>query len=75
LGETEAARGEAVDVWGGDAFCTVAADVAVAEVVGDDDDDVGRGGGRGECGDGAEREQRAHELTMRSVEGPRKAAS
>ena len=71
--ETHSARGEAVDVGGGNfaALGIVAADVAVAEVVGEDDDDVGflRGSGLGQ-GRG-EKQRWEEEFFHRKGEGKR----
>src|SRR5262245_6739531 len=40
IGETHSFRRHAVEVWGADGGMTVAAKVAVAQVVGEDDDDI-----------------------------------
>ena len=47
LGEFHAFGGEAIDVWRVDFLLTEAADVAIAEVIGDEEDDVGFACGRG----------------------------
>jgi hypothetical protein len=52
--ELQALGGEAVEVRRADEFLAEGADVAVAEIVGEDEDDVGRTRGRG--GDGGQRE-------------------
>src|SRR4051794_18971331 len=41
LGEAYAARGDAVDVWGGVLASAIAGEVGITEVVGHDEDDVG----------------------------------
>ncbi len=48
IGESESLFGECVDVWCGYfGFGVVALDIAVAEVVGEDEEDVGEFGGWG----------------------------
>lgn len=47
-GEADAVGGELVDVWGGEIFLTVGGDVVVTQVIGDDVDDVGFRGKRGD---------------------------
>ena len=67
VGKARAAGGEGVDVGRGDTFAPVATEFAVAEVVGDDEDDVraagglscSRGDGAGESGEGEAEEKRA----------------
>jgi hypothetical protein len=44
VAEDAALRGEAVKVGSDEAFCTEDADIGVALIVGEDDDDVGKGG-------------------------------
>lgn len=72
VGETHAAGGERVEVRGGNFFAAVATEFAVAEIVGDDENDVrawrgaGRGGVRGErC---CEAEQRGEGRDQREEE-------
>ncbi len=57
LGETQPLGGEAVEVRGGEALLPVATEVAVAEVIGEDEDQVGRAGGRGGEGRGGSQQQ------------------
>ena len=69
IGETEAALGEAIDVRGFYGGGSVAGGVAVAEVVGIDEDDVGlgvrRGGGEGHGpGGGMEERSAVHRLAL-----------
>ena len=67
VGKAHAGGGERVDVGRGDAFAPVATEFAVAEIVGDDEDDVraagglggSRGDGAGESGEGEAEEKRA----------------
>lgn len=40
-GEADAVGGELINIWCAEIFLTVAGDIAVTEVVGDDIDDVG----------------------------------
>jgi len=68
LGEEGALRGEAIDVGGGDVAVAGDAEVAEAEVVDEDEEDVGaagglgrRGGGRGGSGEGGGEEAAAGE--------------
>jgi hypothetical protein len=54
LGEADAIGGEAVDVGGLDALLSVAAEVAVTEIVGEDENNIGLGWGvLGRQGSGA----------------------
>ena len=46
IGEADSFGGELVDVGSCDFLCAVAADVGVAEVIGEDEDDVGATFGR-----------------------------
>src|SRR6185369_7043738 len=47
VGEANAVCGECIDVWRVDVRGSVAADVAISEIIGEDDDDVGLGAGWG----------------------------
>ncbi len=49
-GEAEAFGGEAIDIWGVDVGGAVAGHIAIAQVIGHDDDDVGFGAGVGVVG-------------------------
>jgi hypothetical protein len=60
-GKDHAAGGDAVEPGGGDFLGAVEADVAVAELVGEDDDDVGRAGGRGCLESGGQRDEEGRE--------------
>lgn len=46
LGEADAVGGDGIDVWGGDFGVALAGEFSVSEVIGEEDDNIGRGGGR-----------------------------
>ena len=54
VGQSHALPGQAVDVRGGDHFGPVGPDVAVPEVIGNDDHDIGAGAGFRVCGAGGQ---------------------
>lgn len=69
LGEAGAFFGEAIDVWGEQGIATEATEITWAEVIGEDEDDVGVGvGGFGGAGEGVEGEEKKREEGERSVE-------
>ncbi len=62
LGETCTGCGETVDVGGLESWVAVTAEIAVTEIIGEDDDDVGSiSGGRGVCHNSGQEQKQQEE--------------